>query len=36
MLRIALKGTKTGMRLFRFPRNEDRHSKWLIKCLLEI
>ena len=28
--------TKKGMRLFRFPRNKDRPSKWLINCLLEI
>ena len=28
--------TKKGMRLFRFPRNEDRRSKWLINCLSEI
>ena len=28
--------TKKGMRLFRFTRNEDRLSKWLINCLSEI
>ena len=28
--------TKKDMRLFHFPRNQDRRSKWLINCLPEI
>ena len=32
----TLSTKKVKMRLFRFPRNEDRRSKWLINCLLEI
>ena len=28
--------TEKGMHLFRFPRNEDRRSKWLINCLSKI
>ena len=28
--------TKKGVRLFCFPRNKNRRSKWLINCLSEI